>query len=889
MDKYRRSIAALTAERAELHEENAKLRKRTIALEQEMAMMRARASWMARTTRRTVGPSATLGHPAGPSAPSATARPRSGHPETNRSATTARPATAKSTALPPVGSKATVNQILQAVEAARLEAAAAENDDAIADASEAWTVVGWLKGLDVMQVLADALLRPVGVASSAAGQSWRLELGFVRALAGTSNPIEVFSELLRGDGQLIGLLADMLCTASRSLVASGGSACPVELHAKFMQDHDAFTLDFGGLATYYGGLDGLIGAPQPNLRDAMNREHTKAADSQALFEAANYGTQTTPEIEYHFVLCPERGLGVLKLGNWPGETRLIASLRRAPRTLSSFKLELSKANARLKKLECAPVSEDEVLAARLYTGPLFQKYNSVLRGRKSKSSKMFAKWYASCRGNQYTTTLHVINSAIAKLSQLTVATTVWRGVYGGVLPRDFWRPNEYNVRGGVEWAFLSCTTDYKVAFTYASSGSGPGIVFEFQQGMVDRGADLSWCSQYPHEREILFAPLSTLEILTTRVEGATLIISARLGVNVTDGMTDKVISRRMKMLWEMAQGMQGEVSAAAALHAPDSAGSGASSGSNNSGASFARLSVERFNKLLREGPLSAEASAYNDDDAFSEAIKQIIELKREICEVVRMLPPLAPQISLAGWSLKSSQRVGTFCVWLLAEPAAKSIDLRQCEVPLEGVARIGAALRSNRTIERVIVPREASLPVQEASGNKPTAALDLTRCKLGAVAGCILAELVAFNSCIEKLHLDHNMLGQRNDAACLAIADALRARPTRLRALTLRANYIGGEGALALVSATAQNALLTLLDLRDNEIGGDAVPKLVEHLGEANTADTRAANAGAVSGTATKLFGLRSLRLKGNPIDSQGVALLRVELGRTCPALCVDI
>ena len=83
--------------------------------------------------------------------------------------------------------------------------------------------------------------------------------------------------------------------------------------------------------------------------------------------------------------------------------------------------------------------------------------------------------------------------------------------------------------------------------------------------------------------------------------------------------------------------------------------------------------------------------------------------------------------------------------------------------------------------------------------------------------------------------------------------------------------------------------MLTLLDLRDNEIGGDAVPKLVEHLGEANTADTRAANAGAISGTATKLFGLRSLRLKGNPIDSQGVALLRVELGRTCPALCVDI
>ena len=27
-------------------------------------------------------------------------------------------------------------------------------------------------------------------------------------------------------------------------------------------------------------------------------------------------------------------------------------------------------------------------------------------------------------------------------------------------------------------------------------------IFEMQMGMVDRGADLSWLSQYPHEREV---------------------------------------------------------------------------------------------------------------------------------------------------------------------------------------------------------------------------------------------------------------------------------------------------------------------------------------------------------------------------------------------------
>ena len=35
----------------------------------------------------------------------------------------------------------------------------------------------------------------------------------------------------------------------------------------------------------------------------------------------------------------------------------------------------------------------------------------------------------------------------------------------------------------------------------------PGLVFEMQMGMIDRGAELGWISQYPHERECLFAPL----------------------------------------------------------------------------------------------------------------------------------------------------------------------------------------------------------------------------------------------------------------------------------------------------------------------------------------------------------------------------------------------
>ena len=144
------------------------------------------------------------------------------------------------------------------------------------------------------------------------------------------------------------------------------------------------------------------------------------------------------------------------------------------------------------------MSKDELTATRLYTGPCYFKvilpfgdlthsiptlisacnlcyasylrcpqYNAVLRGVRSKCSMQFARWFASCKGNQYTTTLHIINSAIGKLSKLTITQKVYRGISRGVLPPEFWQPNEFSVKGGVEFAFLSATTDYNVALSCA--------------------------------------------------------------------------------------------------------------------------------------------------------------------------------------------------------------------------------------------------------------------------------------------------------------------------------------------------------------------------------------------------------------------------------------
>ena len=166
---------------------------------------------------------------------------------------------------------------------------------------------------------------------------------------------------------------------------------------------------------------------------------------------------------------------------------------------------------------------------------MYLKYNAVLRGLQFEFAR--PAYDALCKGNRYATTLHSINSAIIKLSKLTEAGKVYRGVSGGVLPEDCRRKNSYGVRGGVEGGFMSTTLDRDTALFYAKGGAdkskgGPALVFETQMGMVDRGADVSWLSEFPHEAEILFAPLTGMEVRGSRIEGSVQIYEVHLTVNM---------------------------------------------------------------------------------------------------------------------------------------------------------------------------------------------------------------------------------------------------------------------------------------------------------------------------------------------------------------------
>ncbi|KAK3235989.1 hypothetical protein CYMTET_53844 [Cymbomonas tetramitiformis] len=133
---------------------------------------------------------------------------------------------------------------------------------------------------------------------------------------------------------------------------------------------------------------------------------------------------------------------------------------------------------------------EEVIALRLCTGPMFTKSNPLLR--QVLSGTEFA-------GNRYVNTIVAIYSGILKLSKIQRA-----------------------VKGGVKMAFMSTITRKEVALQYAESADegNAAFVFEMQMGMVDRGADISPFSQYPREKQLVFAPLTGMEVVgVPRVKG----------------------------------------------------------------------------------------------------------------------------------------------------------------------------------------------------------------------------------------------------------------------------------------------------------------------------------------------------------------------------------
>ena len=402
--------------------------------------------------------------------------------------------------------------------------------------TEEWRTVEWIKGVCVHRAVAAALLAPLAAEQRASDPGAALE--YVKGLKSR----EQVAQLL-GTRAFLATVVDMVWNEVRTL-QSVGAATSKNLESKFA---GAVALSYSTLDTFFGGLEGIVGSPNPKVLEGIRNDHLKGpgTESSDVFTTSNYGVETQSRIEWHFVASAEVTPEQLRIPCWPIESAAKLPDRacaRRRRSLEALEAAVADNNRHLREANQPEMMLEEIIAACLYTGPMFVKYNALLRGLASEIPFLCNQMVSLCCPkdvadaylgstprdklflvaagkitfelakqslNKYTTTLHAINSSIIKLGKLTKAIKVYRGIAGMKLPSEFWIPNEFGVRGGVEKAFMSTTTEQAVAMGYASDGRGEkasmGIVIEVQQGMVNRGADISRLSQYPHEREILCA------------------------------------------------------------------------------------------------------------------------------------------------------------------------------------------------------------------------------------------------------------------------------------------------------------------------------------------------------------------------------------------------
>ena len=152
----------------------------------------------------------------------------------------------------------------------------------------------------------------------------------------------------------------------------------------------------------------------------------------------------------------------------------------------------------------AGLTRPEVIALILYTGPMFQVYNSILRRFPQNVYDVYAN--SDSDPNLFSTTIFVLVSAVQKLSRSNLippGTQLYRGMGGLMdLPDCFLQSDENGCSGYVEWGFMSTTTDRGIAVQYSGvkQGRPKATVMVIHPSSVDRGACIIEFSQYPGEK-----------------------------------------------------------------------------------------------------------------------------------------------------------------------------------------------------------------------------------------------------------------------------------------------------------------------------------------------------------------------------------------------------
>ena len=193
------------------------------------------------------------------------------------------------------------------------------------------------------------------------------------------------------------------------------------------------------------------------------------------------------------------------------------------KTLDDF---LKHDNARKAGLKTA-----HVLALRLYTSNSHARINGPLRATPQPVAG------GGGASHPYAATVYFIADGLKKLRASLLAetgmVTLGKGEAEQGWPRYFWRglagvaaTPSFIRSGGTEMACMSTTREQAVAEKFAKSKVASPLLLKFEvDSHMSCGADISWLSMYPEEKEVLFPPLTYLRVVKkTKKGGKTVVV-----------------------------------------------------------------------------------------------------------------------------------------------------------------------------------------------------------------------------------------------------------------------------------------------------------------------------------------------------------------------------
>ena len=241
---------------------------------------------------------------------------------------------------------------------------------------------------------------------------------------------------------------------------SGSTSEVSALHSKFTQDPNFKGVrgKFAADDLFAAGIDGIVGPLDVQYIRAMYNEHLLNGEASKQFTAWNAGHEikTTPEREWLFVV----GRDGLDKSSWTFDVERAEPVVEEGMMVEGRNAEKLAALLQSPEVKRSDVTVAEIVALRLYTGPMYVKYNAVLRGMA----------VATAGGTIYSSTVHLICSGLHKLSRvsdLPKEMKLYRGNGGMALPSSFLEPDASGCAGGTEPAIMSATPDRSVALGYS--------------------------------------------------------------------------------------------------------------------------------------------------------------------------------------------------------------------------------------------------------------------------------------------------------------------------------------------------------------------------------------------------------------------------------------